>query len=154
MEKLPGRFISVLAVTDPGSTAPRSLPLILARELASNLATPLFLMDAAGTLVYFNDAAELLIGKPFAELGEIPVHDFGQVLELQDVDGEPVRRRDTPSGIAFFLRCPAHKTLSATGLDGVRRTVDVTAYPLFGTAGEMHGVVTVFWPSTSTPSED
>ena len=39
----------------PGS--PKSLPLILARELASNLATPMFLLDADGILVYFNDAA-------------------------------------------------------------------------------------------------
>ena len=134
----------MLVVADPG-VVPKSLPLILARELASNLATPMFLMDAVGTLVFYNDAAEQLIGKPFAELGEIPVHDFGQVLELHEVDGEPMRRRDTPSGIAFFMRTPSHKTLCATGLDGVRRTVDCTAYPLFGTAGEMHGVVTVFW---------
>ena len=33
----------------------------------------------------------------------------------------------------------------ATGYDGVRRLVDTTAYPLFGTADEMHGVVAVFW---------
>ena len=40
----------------PGS--PKSLPLILARyDAASNLATPMFLLDADGTLVYFNDAA-------------------------------------------------------------------------------------------------
>jgi hypothetical protein len=27
----------------------------------------------------------------------------------------------------------------------VRRVVEATAYPLFGTEGEMHGVVNVFW---------
>jgi hypothetical protein len=40
-----------------------SLPLILARELASNLATPMFLVDGCGMLVFFNEAAELVIGK-------------------------------------------------------------------------------------------
>ena len=40
-----------------GSAKP--LPLILARELASNLATPMFLLDANGMLVFYNDAAEL-----------------------------------------------------------------------------------------------
>ena len=64
--------------------ARKSLPLILARELASNLATPMFLMDASGTLVFYNDAAELLIGRPFAELGEIASEEFGRVLELRD----------------------------------------------------------------------
>jgi PAS domain-containing protein len=122
--------------------------LILARELASNLATPMFLIDAEGMLVFFNDAAEQLLGRPFGELGEIPALEFGAILELAEPDGSPVRRRDTPAGVAFFEHRPAHRKLVATGLDGVRRKVDATAYPLFGTGGEMHGVVTVFWEIT------
>jgi PAS domain-containing protein len=124
---------------------PKPLPLILARELASNLATPMFVLDAGGMLVFYNDAAELLIGKPFADLGEIPAGEFGAVMELATPDGSPVKRRDTPAGVAFFERRPAHKTLLATGYDGVRRTVEATAYPLFGAVGEMCGVVSVFW---------
>jgi len=124
---------------------PKSLPLILARELGSNLATPMFLIDAAGTLVFYNEAAELLIGRPFAELGEIPALDFGEELQLSESDGSPLRRRDTPAGIAFFERRPAHKLVMATAYDGVRRNVEVTAYPLFGAANDMHGVLTVFW---------
>ena len=49
-------FGRVTAVVSP--SGPKSLPLILARELASNLSTAMFLLDAAGTLVYFNDSAE------------------------------------------------------------------------------------------------
>jgi PAS domain-containing protein len=124
---------------------PKPLPLILARELASNLATAMFLLDAAGNLVFYNDAAESLIGKPFAELGEIPAGEFGAVMELTTPDGEPVRRRDTPAGLAFFERRPAHETLLATGYDGVRRMVEATAYPLFGAVGDLCGVVSVFW---------
>lgn len=133
-----------------GGGAPKSLPLILARELASNLATPMFLLDAQGTLVYYNDAAEQLIGRPFAELGEIPSEEFGKVLHLLDADGAPLRRRDTPAGIALFHRKPAHRRLSATGYDGERRLVDVTAYPLFGREDDMHGVVNVFWQASET----
>jgi len=123
----------------------KSLQLILARELASNLATPMFLIDARGMLVFYNDAAALLIGKPFAELGEIPAEEFGAVLDMKTPDGGPLRRRDTPAGIAFFERRPAHTTLAARGYDGVQRLVHNTAYPLFGTSDEMHGVVSVFW---------
>jgi PAS domain-containing protein len=131
-------------VADPGG-APKSLPLILARELAANLATPMFLIDASGVLVFYNDAAEVIIGKSFAELGEVSANDFGAVLQLSEPDGAPLRRRDTPAGVAFIERRPAHRVLVATGYDGVRRQVEVTAYPLFGTTDEMHGVVTVFW---------
>jgi PAS domain-containing protein len=123
----------------------KPLPLILARELASNLATPMFLMDARGVLVFYNDAAALLIGKPFGEMGEVPAEEFGAVLRLKTPDGQPMRRRDTPAGIAFFERRPAHETLAATSYDGVQRLVHATAYPLFGRSGEMHGVVSVFW---------
>jgi len=130
-----------------GGSAPKSLPLILARELASNLSTPMFLLDAEGKLVFFNDAAEQIIGRSFGEIGEITAGDFGEVLALADANGAPLRRRDSPAGIAFFERRPAHLTLFVTGYDGVRRLVDATAYPLFGAGDEMHGVVNVFWLS-------
>lgn len=123
----------------------RSLPLILARELAANLATPMFLIDEAGTLVFYNEAAELMLGKTFAELGEVTADEFGAMLDLAEIDGTPLRRRDSPAGVAFFQRAPSHKTLVATTLDGNRGTFEVTAYPLFGTTEDMHGVLTVFW---------
>ena len=135
----------MVAVTSPGTSA-RSLPLILARELASNLATPMFLLDAACMLVYFNDAAALLLGKTFAEVGEISSLEFGESLKVSTLDDEPLRRRDTPSGIAFFEHRPAHLRVLATTYDGVRRAYEATSYPLLGATGEMHGVVAVFWP--------
>lgn len=125
--------------------APKSLPLILARELASNLATPMFLLDGGGMLVFYNDAAAMLLGKPFAELGEIPSGEFGAALELTTLDGEPIRRRDSPSGVAFFEQQPSHMTVMATTYNGARRAFEATAYPLLGATGEMHGVVAVFW---------
>lgn len=132
-----------------GGSAPRSLPLILARELSANLATPIFLLDAAGMLVFFNDAAELMLGRSYAELGAVTADEFGAMLQLADVDGTPVRRRDSPAGIAFIHREPAHRTLVATTLDGRRDTFECTAYPLFGTADQMHGVLALFWKAKS-----
>ena len=127
----------------------KSLPLILARELAANLATPMFLIDAGGALVFCNEAAELMLGKPFAEMGDITANEFGAMLELADLDGSPLRRRDSPAGVAFFNREPAHRRLLATTLDGKRRQFEVTAYPLFGRTDDMHGVLTVFWEAAS-----
>jgi len=132
-------------VTAPGTTA-KSLPLILARELASNLSTPMFLLDAAGMLVYYNDAAAMLLGKSFAELGEIPSNEFAESLHLTTVDGRPIHRRETPSGIAYYQHKPAHQRVMATSYDGMRRTYEATAYPLLGATGVMHGAVAVFWP--------
>jgi PAS domain-containing protein len=136
--------VTMSGVSTP-SAAPKSLPLILARELASNLATPMFLIDASGVLVYYNDAAAILLGRPFGDLGEIPAEEFGAVLELATPDGERMRRRDSPAGIALFEHRPAHAAVLATSYNGVRREYEATAYPLFGATGEMHGVISVFW---------
>lgn len=128
----------------------KTLALIVARELAANLATPMFLIDAAGNLVFYNDAAEQILGRSFAELGTISAVAWGEMLQLATPDGEPLRRRDSPPGIAFMQRRPAHRTLRATAFDGTERIVEVTAYPLFAKADEMHGVVTIFWETPET----
>ena len=53
----------------------KHLVLILAREFASNLATATFISDAAGRLVYYNEPAERILGRTFAEAGEMPLGD-------------------------------------------------------------------------------
>jgi PAS domain-containing protein len=131
--------------SEAASAGGKPLTLILARELASNLATPMHLIDARGLLVFYNDAAAQLIGKPFSEVGETPAEEFGALLRMKTPDGQILLRRDSPSAISLMERRPAHMTLYATGYDGVERLVHATAYPLFGTNGEMHGVVSVFW---------
>jgi PAS domain-containing protein len=131
--------------TEGSGTGEHSLPLILARELAANLATPMFLIDAGGTLVFFNEAAELLLGKSYGEVGGISGLEFGAMLEMENLDGTPMGLRESPGGVAFYEREPAHRTLLATTLDGTRHPFEVTAYPLFGHVGDMHGVLTVFW---------
>ena len=96
----------------------KSLPLILARELASNLSTPMFLLDGEGMLVYCNDAAELLIGRSMAELGELTGLEFGEQIDLRHSDGTPMSGADSPAGVAFFERRPAHRRVRC---DRVRR---------------------------------
>ena len=137
----------------PGADASKSLPLILARELASNLATPMFLLDARGIVVYFNDAAELLIGKTFAEMGEITGNDFGELLQVRFLDDRPMGVRESPVGIAFFERRPAHRRVRATAFDGQIREVNSTAFPLFGAQEQLFGVVNVFWPMSELNGE-
>jgi PAS domain-containing protein len=140
---------SLCTVTpDSAGGGPRSLPLILARELAANLATPMFLIDAAGRLAYCNDAAELMLGRSLGEMGAMTANEFGDLLDLTALDGTPIRRRDSPPGRAFFDREPAHDQLRVVTLDGTPREVEVTAYPLFGRDEEMHGVLTVFWEAS------
>jgi hypothetical protein len=128
----------------PGRFTPAFLPRV-AREEASRAAP----FDATGTLVYYNDAAEQMLGRTYAELGPVTADEFGTMLQLADVGGTPLRRRDSPAGVAFINREPSHRTLLATTLDGRRETFECTAYPLFGKTDQMHGVLAVFWKAKS-----
>jgi predicted ATPase/class 3 adenylate cyclase len=121
----------------------------LARDLASHLPTPMFLIDTNGMLVFYNDAAALLIGKPFAEVGEIPSAEFGHSLDLETIDGQHLPNRDSAAGVAFFDRRPAHQKLIATGYDGRRHELASSAYPLFGAGNAFWGVLAVFWEHAS-----
>jgi PAS domain-containing protein len=125
---------------------PKHLVLILAREFASNLATPTLITDERGWLVFYNEAAEEVVGRPFAEVGELPLDDWTSQFSPRTVDSEeplPLERR--PTGIALYERRAAHERYRITSVDGVDREVAVTAFPLFAHADELVGSVTIFW---------
>jgi PAS domain-containing protein len=123
----------------------KHLVLILAREFASNLATPTLIADAAGTLVFYNEAAEEVVGRSFAEAGEMPVDDWSASFEPRTPDGEPLPPERRPVRIALDHKRPAHETFRITSTDGIERDVAVTAFPLFARAEEFVGIVAIFW---------
>ena len=123
----------------------KNLVLILAREFASKLATPMFVTDAAGSLVFFNEPAELILGRSFTEAGEMPAEEWATLFQVEDAEGGPIELEQMPAGIAFTERQPAHGSIVIRGLNGIRRTISVTAFPLFAHTAEFVGVVAIFW---------
>ena len=129
-------------MTDGGQ---KHLVLILAREFASNLATPMLIIDAEGRLVFFNEAAERVVGGPFAEVGEMPLEDFAASVTPRSQGADPFPPEKRPTRIALAERRASHEEMWITGRDGVDRHVAVTAFPLFAHADEFIGVVAIFW---------
>ena len=123
----------------------KHLVLILAREFASNLATPMLLTDEEGRLIFFNEAAEAIVGKTLAEAGEMPFEEWSAKAAPRTADAEPLPRERRPAAIALYERRAAHERFVITGLDGVDRQISVTAFPLFAHADEFVGVVEIFW---------
>jgi PAS domain-containing protein len=125
--------------------AQKHLILILARELASNLATPTLICDAEGTMIFFNEAAEEIVGGPFADIGEIPMAEFSAGFEPRTRNHKPLSEERRPTRIALEERRAAHEQLVVTSRDGVERQVAITAFPLFAHADEFVGMIAIFW---------
>src|SRR5690348_2945420 len=117
------------------------------RQLASYLATPIFLVDADATLVYFNEAAEELLGRRFEDVPEMNRDEWLQAFQPHELDGSPLSPEDNPLPAALTDGREHHRRLAITGLDGRERRIEVTAFPLVGQARRLAGAVAVFWPS-------
>jgi PAS domain-containing protein len=129
----------------------RHLILIVAREFASRLATAVFLVDPEGNAIYFNEAAERLLGRPFIEGHGMPAGIWSTAFTPLDAQDEPIPFEGLPLGIALTRRVPAHKAFRIRGLDGVVRNVAVTAFPLFAHTEEFVGAMAIFWDLAEAP---
>jgi hypothetical protein len=126
-------------------TQQRNLVLILARELASNSATPMFVVDPAGNLIFFNEPAEHVLGRSFAETGPLSPEEWGTMFSPVDENDEAIPLDVLPLAKVMRDLEPGHMEFSITGLDDEKRKIAVTAFPLFARANEFVGAVAIFW---------
>ena len=123
----------------------KNLVLILARDLSSRLATSVALMDADGTVIYYNEAAATLFGRPFVEGTEITAEQWREEMPAVDEEGEPIPFSERAVGVVLTRHEPAHRELHVRGVDGFVRPIEATAIPLFAHAGEFIGGMVLFW---------
>src|SRR5690349_19801149 len=121
------------------------LPLIMMRELADNVGTPLFLVDRHGVLVYYNEAPEILLGLPFVESGSLTAEEWSARWAAEDVNGHPLPAEARPLAVAMRERKPSHRGIKLLTGYGEPRTIEVTAFPLLARADEVVGAVAIFW---------
>jgi hypothetical protein len=125
--------------------AQRDLEMILIKQLASYLETPIFIVDADGTLFFYNESAELLLGRRYDETGEMRAAEWATAWMPMDENDTPLAPEDLPLSIALSQRKPAFRRLFIQGLDRVRRGIDAFAFPLVGRQGNQLGAVVIFW---------
>ena len=121
------------------------IELILVRELAARLAVPIFVVDAAGDLLFINEAAERLLGMRFDELGDVPFAEWAVAFAPRSAGGRAVDGADLPLAVAIRERRPAHGRLRIRAQDGASHSIEVTAIPLEGPHGQVLGGVAMFW---------
>lgn len=132
-----------------GGTGQKSVVLILARELASNIATPMLLLDQNGTLVYFNEPAEAIFGTRFDAVGEVRADVWDERWPVTDAEGRPMSLMNSPLANVILNQTPGHQSIRVLGLDGEERAVDATVFPLFDSGHQFVGAVGVFWQTSN-----
>lgn len=123
----------------------KEIEIILTRHWASHLTTPIFLVDPEGDLLYYNEGAEYILGRRFAETGRMKADEWSVVFNFTDDDGALLRREELPLHIALTECRPVHRSLWLVGLDNVRRHIRTTCLPLIGQADRFLGAVALFW---------
>jgi PAS domain-containing protein len=126
--------------------------LILARQLAGGLAVPVLLVDARGDTVYFNEPAEVLLGRRFDEVDSLPFEERTALLASRHADGRHLPADDLPGMRAMREHRPVHAAFHMRGLDGVLRSVEATAIPLESARGHVLGAFVVLWAGDASPS--
>ena len=131
---------------DPKSVTQQAIEVILMRQLATYLDMPVLIVDVKGNLVFYNEPAQVLLGKPYEENDEMPAEEWGSHFLPMHSDGTPIPPEELPLAIALKEHHPAHLSpLLIRGEDGTERNIAVTAFPLIGQQEQELGAVAVFW---------
>jgi PAS domain-containing protein len=123
----------------------QEIEMILVCQLASYLAMPIFIVDPAGTLLFYNEPAESILGKRFEETGALSIAAWSTMFAPIDDAGVPLAPKELPLAIALAERRPAHRGFWIRGLDQVQRHIEVTCMPLIGQANRYLGAMAIFW---------
>ncbi|HEV8440115.1 MAG TPA: PAS domain-containing protein [Methylomirabilota bacterium] len=123
----------------------QAVEIILTRQLASYLAMPIFVVDPAGRLLYYNERAEAILGHRYDETGEMPLEEWSTMWMPTAEDGSPIPLDELPLVIALRKNQAVHRAFRIRGLDGVSRRIAVTALPLEGQGGRHLGALAIFW---------
>src|SRR4051794_8328170 len=127
-----------------GSQKP--LPLILARNLITSIATPAFLVDEAARLLFYNEAAGALLGMSFEESGRMEPERWTATFGPFDDSGRPVSLDGLPLAEALREGRPAHSKFLVRSTTGEEHPIEASALPLIAADDASSGAMIIFWP--------
>jgi PAS domain-containing protein len=123
----------------------QEIELILSRHWSSYLDTPIFLIDPVGNLLYYNEPAEVILGRRFAETGEMTAEEWSTIFSITDEEFRLLEPGELPLNIALTERRPVYRRLYLAGLDKIQHHIATVCFPLMGQANRFLGAVAVFW---------
>lgn len=125
--------------------APKPIQIILARQLASSLEMPILLIDTAGTLIYYNESAEAILGQHYDETGEMSEEEWSTLFAAEDDARNPIPPESRPIMVVLSERRPVARSMWLRCGNGEWRYLNITVYPLIGEGGQLLGAQMIFW---------
>ncbi len=122
-----------------------AIEIILTRQLADCLSMPVFITDTSGNLIFYNEAAEKILGKKFEDTGEMNADTWATIYKQKDNDGNPIPPQSLPLSRTLRDKYPYHKTFWIENLQGKNQKISVTSYPIIGRSNDFLGAVAIFW---------
>lgn len=121
------------------------IEIILNRQLADCLSIPVFITDTVGNLIFYNEAAEHVLGKRFEETGEMPVEEWSTVFKPLDNSDKPMAPEELPLVKTLTDQYPHHGSFQIISLKGEKQSISATAYPIISRSENFVGAVAIFW---------
>jgi PAS domain-containing protein len=119
--------------------------MILLKQWASLIAVPVWITDADGRLVYYNEPTEEIIGMRFEDAGEMSADQLAEVFVIREIDGSPLANDDRPLMIALTKQMSAHRRIRFLRVDKQWREIAVTAIPIIGEGNRHLGAMVTMW---------
>ena len=123
----------------------REIEVILSRQLADSLSTPVFIVDPIGNLIFYNEPAEELLGIRYEETGNMPVAEWSSIFTPMDDHGNTIPAENLPLVKTLSKQEPAHGDLRIKSIDGSSHKISVTSFPIMGRPNRFLGAIAIFW---------
>jgi PAS domain-containing protein len=121
-----------------------AVEIILLRQWAAHMAIPIYICLADGSLAYYNEPAEKLLGRLFAEAQQMPFEQLSELFHATTMEGNPIKAKDIPLGVALTTQRPSHMKMRMV-IDQASRVLEISAFPLTAQGGAHLGAVAMFW---------
>jgi PAS domain-containing protein len=128
------------------TAAQKPLELILARNLLTSISTPSFLVDGAGTMVFYNEAAAALLGRSFEEAGQMTAEEWTAAFGPLSNGEVPFELDEISLTQAIQSGKPAHGSFCIRTAHSDKQLVEAAAFPLVTEAEGSSGAMVLFWP--------
>lgn len=125
--------------------AQHPIEMILLKQWASLMAVPVWISDADGQLIYYNEKAEETLGLRFEDAGELPADRVAEIFVICDLDGSPLPDDQVPLLVALTKQVSMHRRLRFLRADKEWREIAVTAIPIIGEGNRHLGAMVTMW---------